>query len=354
MKHVLVSLLLILGVAQAQLEVESVNFLRNFSGFLQGICPYTDDLQNFGNVLGLEGVDDKILSWMCATIPSVDRAANLAEGFLNDVNGFVNQTMGDSFGKLGEALGWQVGDTNLQALFDDALGNLQDGVFSAKGVAGQVISQINQAMYADNDLAPANATEAEQRIADTLERTPSHTMQQMQGVAVREDNILRSAEAVDVVNQAKTLAATSAARGDEQQLLLRVTNPAHAAGGQGGTADEAEDLGFAAVSSRAALQASVTAQADYMRQAAVSTGNMTQALKEQAMQQTLTTQQMGILVDSISEQNMREYEQWEEEYYDDVVKATAKARQVEENYGALAGLMSDNPPPDNAPPAVQP
>jgi hypothetical protein len=348
MERFVVLTLFVLGFAQAQLELEPINFLQDFSQLLRGICPYADDLQDVGNALGLEGIDDKIISWMCASIPTIDRAANLAEGFLSDVNGFVNQTMGDSFGKLGEAVGWQIGNTDLQAIFNDALANLQDGVFSAKGIAGQVLSQINQAIYANTDLAPADATAAEQRIADTLERTPSYTMQQMQGIEVREDNVLRSAEAVDVVNQAKTLAATSVARGDEQQLLLRVTNPAHAIGGDGGTADEAEDLGFAAVSSRAAIQAGVTAQADYMRQAAVSASNITTALKEQAMQQTLTTQQLGILIDSISEQNLREYEQWEEEYYDDVVQATAKARQVEENYAALANLMSDNPPPSEA------
>ncbi|MGL4611999.1 MAG: hypothetical protein ACRCYY_20365 [Trueperaceae bacterium] len=334
-------LCVLVSVGWAQ-ELEAVNLLQDFSDLLQDAC---NELGVVGGVLeniplGLEVPEE--LTWLCATVPSIDRAANLAQGFLNDVNGFTNQTMNDSLRKLGDAMGWQVGDTDVQTLIDDAMTNVQDGVFSAKGVAGQVLSQLHQAVLNRDDLTPANATEAEAEMADVLENTPSYTMQQLQSVEIHQDNILRSAQAVDVVSQAKTLAASAAARGDEQQLLLRVTNPAHAIpGNPGGTADEAEDAAFAAVSSRAAIQAGVEADADFMRQMATSTVNTTQALKEQAYQQTLTTQQLGLLVESIGEQNLLEYEKWEAEYYDNVVQATARGKEIEGNFDSVADLMSD-------------
>jgi hypothetical protein len=344
MKKFLVVLVAVFTLAQAQPELEAVNVLQDFSNLLRDAC---DQLGVVGGVLGeiplgLEVPEE--LTWLCATVPAIDRAANLAEGFLSDVNGFVIQAMNDSFSALGDALGWQVGGADIQGVIDDAMTGLQDGVFSAKGLAGQVLSQLNQDLYGSLATPEPGATESENRVTTALSQTPSHIMQAMQGVSVREDNVMRSAASVDTVNQAKTLAATSVARGDEQQLLLRVTNPAHAIGGEGGTADEAEDLGFAAVSSRAALQAQVQAQADYMRQDAVSSANITAALKEQAMQQTLTTQQVGLLVQSISEQNMREYEQWEADYYDQVVKVMAKGKEIEENFGAVANFMSDEVP----------
>ena len=343
MQRFIFSLFIVSHVALAQPELEIVNLLRDFSNFLQTACEQlgnADDL--LANIpLGLDIPEE--LSWMCATLPSINRAADVADAFLSDVNGFASQTMSDSFGKLGNAFGWEVGGTDLQTIVNDAMGEIEDGVFSAKAMAGKVLAQLHQALYANGNTVPANTTAAEQEMAAFLDSSPSSTMQQFQGLEVREENLLRSASAVDVVNQAKALAATSIARGDEQQLLLRVTNPAHAIpGGAGGTADEAEDLAFASVSSRATLQASVQAQADYMRQAAVSSSNITAALKEQAVQQTLTTQQLGTLIESISEQNLREYEKWEAEYFDDIVKATAKGQEIEDNFAAIAHMISDN------------
>jgi hypothetical protein len=332
---------LALTTAQAQLELESVNLLELFRDFLEGACAILGDdiLQNIP--LGDEIPEE--LTWMCATLPAIDRATEIAEGFLTDVNGFTTQTMSDSFAALGDALGWQIGDTDIQGLITDAVNNLQDGVFSAKGLAGQVMSEVNQALYERLANPDEGTGEGETAVATQLTYTPSFVIQEMQGVSVREDNLLRTAQAVDIVSQSKALAATAVARGDEEQLLLRVTNPAHAFGGEGGTADDAEDLGFAAVSSRAALQAQVQATADYMRQDAVSTTNIVAALKEQAMQQSLTTQQLGVLIQSISEENLRNYEQWEAEYYDQVVQVMARGQEIEEQFTSLALLMSDAP-----------
>lgn len=341
MKKILLCSVFALSIVQAQLELESVNLLELFRDFLEGACGIIGDL---GDVLENIPLGDEVpeeLTWMCATLPAIDRATQVAEGFLTDVNGFTTQIMNDSFSTLGDALGWQIGDTDIQGLVNEAIANVQDGVFSAKGLAGQVLSEVNQALYERLANPDEGSGVGETTVATHLQYTPSFVMQEMQGVSVREDNILRTAQAVDIVSQSKVLASTAVARGDEEQLLLRVTNPAHALGGEGGTADDAEDLGFAAVSSRAALQAQVQATADYMRQDAVSTANIVAALKEQAMQQSLTTQQLGVLIQSISEQNLREYEQWEATYYDEVVKVMAKGQEIEEQFTSLANLMSD-------------
>ena len=59
----------------------------------------------------------------------------------------------------------------------------------------------------------------------------------------------------------------------------------------------------------------VQAQADFMRQSAVSTANLTTAMKEQAAQQVFTVQQLGTLAETITRQQVEEYDRWRTEYY---------------------------------------
>jgi hypothetical protein len=342
MKRLFILLVVGLGLAQAQLELEAVNVLRDFSDLLQNAC---DQLGGVGGVLenipvGLEVPEE--LTWLCATVPSIDRAATMAAGFLNDINGFFSQTMNDSFSQLAKTIGWQIGNTNLQTIINDSAATLEGGIFSATGLTGQVLSKANQAqLQRMDDPAPPGASETEQQITESLQRTPGYVSLELQNMNQRDTALMRNAQATDVVQDAQHLTATALARGDEQQLLLRVTNPAHAAGGQGGTADEAEDAGFAAVSSRAALQAMVTAQADSMRQDAVATANLTQALKEQAALHSYTAQELGLVVESLTEQNLQAYQKQETAYYKEIAQVTAEANGVRDNLFAVAILLDE-------------
>ena len=107
-----------------------------------------------------------------------------------------------------------------------------------------------------------------------------------------------------------------------------------------GTADIAQDLGTDAVSTRAAVQALVNAQADLMRQEAVSTGNLVTAIKEQALQQTFTTQQLSLLAQSLSNDSLREFDRWRDEYYDEMAREAAAAEGLRGNYLSAAALLS--------------
>lgn len=78
MRKTVLTLLLVSSFAHAQLKLEPVNVLLDFSGWLQNVCLYADNLENLPLGPDIHGA----ITWMCATLPAIDRAANLAQSFL--------------------------------------------------------------------------------------------------------------------------------------------------------------------------------------------------------------------------------------------------------------------------------
>ena len=106
-----------------------------------------------------------------------------------------------------------------------------------------------------------------------------------------------------------------------------------------GTADKAEDAAFAAVSSRAAIQANAKMLTDFARQSAVGTANLVTAVKEASMQQTFTTQQLATLSQSIADQLIAEDNEWREDYYKELAESVIRAESVEAMFSGLGSLM---------------
>ena len=331
-KVLLLAALLIQSAAYAQFEW--VDTFSDFGDQLAQWCPVAENFNLGGDVSGAIG-------WVCSMRPAIDRATDLVDGFIGDVNGFFERGLSDTFAVIGDATGLNVGGMDLGALLSEARGTIRSGSFSVTSLAGQIMARINQKTFEELTAAPdAGATDAEKRIVNAIRGDPRQMAKELGAMGMRSDEVMRNASSQDLSNSARMLAASSLARGDEEQLLKRVTNPDPTNLTAKGTADTAQDLGTDAVSTRAAVQALVNAQADLMRQEAVSTGNLVTAVKEQALQQTFTTQQLSLLAQSLSNDSLREFDRWRDEYYDEMAQEAAAAEGLRGNYLSAAALLS--------------
>ena len=330
----LAAALLVHSTAFAQFEW--VDTFSDFGDQLAQWCPAVENF-NLGNDVG------GAVGWVCSMRPAIDRATNLVDGFVTDVNGFFERGLNDAFAVIADATGMNVGGMDIGALLREAGDDIRSGSFSVSSLAGQIVSRINQSAFTELTAAPdPAASDAEKRIVNAVRGDPRRMAKELDAMGMRTDEVMRNALSQDVSNSARMLAASSLARGDEEQLLKRVTNPDPTNVTAKGTADTAQDLGTNAVSTRAAVQALVNAQADFMRQEAVATGNIVTAVKEQALQQTFTTQQLSLLAQSLSNDSLREFGKWQDEYYDQMAVEAAAAEGLRSNYLSAAALLSED------------
>ena len=314
------------------LHLTSVGFVQQeIVDDFQGVIDTFSGLCNAPGAGSLPG----FVSTICSTLPSLERAADVANSLVTDFGGITEEVLLDTFGVVAAETGWQVGTADITALIGDVVGEVESGTLSARALAGQVLSKVNQQAYAQLFAAPEeNAPTTEKEVAAAIKNDPDRVAAELRALGKRSDAVLRSATAADLADEARGAAATSLARGDEEALLNSVTTL-----DQSGTADRAQALGTNAVSTRAAVQALVDGYAEQMRQQVVQTNNLVTAVKEQALQQVYTTQQLVGLQRSLNEQNLRDYEAWRQDYYDEVAQSTAATRELNLNYSAVAGAI---------------
>ena len=302
------------GIQPAHAQFDTDELLDQMNTFNNTVITACDLADQAGNVVDLGDTVNQSIVWFCALRPSLERAYSMAQSFNTDVTGFFTDAVGDGLTMLVGSSGWDTGDVDLGALLTEGMDDVANGTFSAVEWTRRTLSLANQALIEDVT-APPKVTDAPlvQDAVNAARQDPLRVERELKEIERRGESLMQAAKAKDTVMMSQQLAASSMARGDEQKLLDKVTNPNPV--GTPGTADTATKLGKDANSSRAAIQAMVQAQADFMRQSAVSTANLTTAMKESAAQQVFTTQQLGTLAESISRQQVDAYEQWRSEYY---------------------------------------
>ena len=188
------------------------------------------------------------------------------------------------------------------------------------------------------DAPSANASQLERDAAVVTQRDPVRIAAEMQQLQETTGTLMRSARSKDVAAQAREYAAMAFARGDEEQLLKRTTSP-DPTGLAKGVADEADDRADTANSSRAVFHAAVKMQADSARLQAVSTSNITTAIKELGVQQTLTTEQLSTLVQTMSEEQVRAYKDWKADYIEETSEVAGRARDTSQGLNDAAFML---------------
>lgn len=315
---------------------ELLGRLDQFDEMINGFCQGTEAVT--GRIDTGEAIGSAI-DWMCALQPSINRVRDLAEGASEDLTGFFVNSISSSFGSLADAAGFELGNTDLVGLIDESINDIASGDFSITEITGKLLEKVNLQTLTNLTAPPdANAPTLEKEAVIASQGDPVRLDREVEAMERRSQAMIRTARGQDTTNMAQDIVATSLARGDEERLMRRVTNP-NPAQGKPGTADNAQTRGKDANSSRAAIQALVQAQADYMRQEAVSSANVVTALKEQAMQQVFTTQQIGLLAQSISEEQMREYNEWREEYYSELGTSLAKVENLRSNFAVAIEVL---------------
>ena len=337
----LFAVLLFAQPAYAQWDMdELLNNIDGFNGMISGFC---DTAGQAGDYIDFGDSVTSAVSWVCALKPSISRIRDMAEGLTEDITGFFSESISQSFSALSSAVGFELGDTDLSGLINETMNEIGSGEFSITALTGKLLEKVNRQTLASLEAPPdANASELEKQAINAARADPVRFERELDGMERRSQAMMSAAQAQDTSNTAQQLAASSLARGDEEKLMKRVTNPNPAQGKQG-TADVAQDRGRDANSTRAAIQALVQAQADFMRQTVVSDANIVTALKEQAVQQVFTTQQVGALAKSLSDEQLRDYNEWREEYFSELGKGLARAEELRANFGAAVEILGGTP-----------
>ncbi len=340
----LVALLTVIIFAQpAYAQWDMDELLGNIDGFNGMIGGFCDTAGQAGDYIDFGDSVTSAVSWVCALKPSISRIRDMAEGLTEDITGFFSESIGQSFSALSSAVGFDLGDTDLSGLINESMNEIGSGEFSMAALTGKLLEKVNRETLTNLSAPPdANASELEKQAINAARADPVRFERELDGMERRSQAMMSAAQAQDTSNTAQQLAASSLARGDEEKMMKRVTNPNPVQGKQG-TADVAQDRGRDANSTRAAIQALVQAQADYMRQTVVSDANIVTAIKEQAVQQVFTTQQVGALAKSISEDQMRDYNEWREEYFSELGKGLARAEDLRANFGAAVEILGGTP-----------
>ena len=335
MKRFLCFLILLLPTASAQREL--VTAFDDFNGELSRWC---GNIEDWG-LNNLPGVSDAT-TWVCSMRPAMDRAAMSVDNLTSDANGFFANAMNDIGEMVVGANGFNVGGVDIGGMIAETSaavqGSIEAGEFAFSPYIGELLAKANQAAINNITAAPeAGASEAIREIMAFTRHDPLRISAELGGIGERSSVVMRAARAQDVVNSARESAAMSFARGDEEQLLKRTTSPEP--GLAKGAADKAQDLARTANSSRAAFQANVQMVADAARLDAVGTANITTAIKENSLQQTYTTQQLGTLIQTMSDQQQKEADAWRQDYIDDMSDVSHQALTVEENLLSAASVL---------------
>lgn len=337
----LLAVLLFAQPAYAQWDMDQLlSNMDDFNGLIGGFC---NTASQAGDYIDFGDSVTSAVSWVCALKPSISRVRDMAEGLTEDITGFFSESISQSFSALSSAVGFDLGDTDLSGLINETMNEIGSGEFSITALTGKLLEKVNRQTLTSLEAPPdANASELEKQAINAARADPVRFERELDGMERRSQAMMSAAQAQDTSNTAQQLAASSLARGDEEKLMKRVTNPNPVQGKQG-TADVAQDRGRDANSTRAAIQALVQAQADFMRQTVVSDANIVTAIKEQAVQQVFTTQQVGALAKSLSEEQMRDYNEWREEYFSELGKGLARAEELRSNFGAAVEILGGTP-----------
>ena len=341
MKRLLVFLTLTLCTS-AFAQRELVNVFEQFNSQLEQWCPTVSTLDP--GRLGLPEIT-AATTWLCGLSPSISRASNLLNGFTGDLNGFMGGAVNDLMGLVTDVTGLDLGDFDASTYIDAATmavkGDLEGGAVLFAPVVGELLARASAARMTTLSSGPREgATSLEKRINASARTDPGRLLGETNNLAQTGEAVMRAAEAGDTASIAREMAATSLARGDEQQLLLRVTSPDPTGVAiPKGTADKAEDAAKLCVSTRCAAQAQLKFATDAARQDAVSTANITTAVKEMSLQQSLTTQQLATLAQGQADEQVRAINERLESYYRDLGVAMVKAQGIEDAYNQLAEFM---------------
>ena len=316
------------------------DLVNSFDSFSQELSTWCGRINDWG--LDNVGFVNEATGWVCGLRPAIDRASRMVNNLTSDMNGLFSNSLNDIVGMATDMFGDVLGegfDQEIAALVDGIQQGLEDGTSAFSSLAGQLLSKANRRAF-DNLTAPppAGAGQLENDASLITRRDPNRISAEMQQAQQTTQTLMRAARAQDISNTAREYAATSFARGDEEQLLKRTTSP-DPTGLTKGVADEADEQADTANSSRAVFHASVKMQANAARLQAVSTANITTAIKELGVQQTMTTEQIGALIQTMSEAQLQEYKKWRSEYIEEMAEVTAGVRDVTQQLTAAGDML---------------
>ena len=339
MKRLLFVLVLLLAVQSAFAQRELVTSFGRFNTQLGQWCGNIDDW----GLAAIPQVSDAT-TWVCSMRPAMDRAANVVNVLTQDSNNFFANSLGTLMEMTGlGAGGFVVGGVDVGALANAASSSVQDaiatGEFAFSPLVNRVVAEVNAARVRGlTDAAPENASSYEKAIDPLYRRDPNRIAAELTEMNETSSSIRTAAQAQDLSVMARESAVGAFARGDEEQLLKRTTSPNPASIAKG-AADKAQDLARTANSSRAVFHANVQMVADAARLYAVGTSNITTAIKESALQQTYTTQQLATMIQMMADDQRKQSEAWRDDYIENMSEVHFLTTQLRNNLQATADLL---------------
>jgi hypothetical protein len=347
MKRLLVILFTLGSFSQAQRDT-----LTDFFNVLEGLCD--GGLQGIIDLASnIPGVDidtldvEDALNVICEARHVTRRVTGIIESAEAGLDSFINEGMTEGFALLRDYGGVEADfatiQQTVQGISNLATNDLSLGSINRFIASSALASRLRA--VATPSAAPAGSVT--QQVDDLVRTNPVALSQEVQSSQATQEAVSKGADANGLAVEAQRMAMDAMTRGDETTLIQRVTNPtAQASGGllgDLGTAEVTEERGARSVSTRAAVQALVDAQAAIMRQSALETTTVLTSVKELAIQQSMGTQQLANVANALYNQQITEANKWREAYEAKVTGALMTAqnnRDTIANYASLLQTMA--------------
>lgn len=281
------------------------------------------------------------LQFVCSSLDTLKNTKAKLDNATSDLAGLwdraLRRAIGAALDRVGADLPMSQVNTWVQDL-DTALGN---GYTAFLGKMDQISDSLRDEAIR-RAFAPASDPESPAGVAQRAYRLNPNLAAKVALTASAQakatgDTVLANANTERANAMAETL---SKSVGEQQtknlDTLATVTKT--------GVADKTRDRGINAVSTRAAVQALVEAQADSMMQQASTTNQVLGALQDVALQQALTTRQLGVLAEQIIADRQERLKAWQANFEQEIgaVYRQAQAQgQALQDVGSLFGRMGE-------------
>lgn len=302
-------------------------------GWLEQGLEVLETLCRTGQSLGTDSTQ-----MVCSSLETIRNTRAKLHGLSQDLNGLwqraTRQTIGAALDRVGAELGlnkvngWVVG-------LDQAMGSsYSDLLAQVEGVSGEARDSALRRLFRppSDPNSPAGLLE---RVSQINPNLAAKGVLGIEGQAKAAGDVALSS-ANTQQTQRTVEAATERLSGEQVRNLTTLTTPTRS-----GVADKTRDRGTNAVSTRAAIQALVEAQADLMLQQATSINQILAAQQDQLLTQALTVRQMGLLIEQYTADRQERLAAWKARVEGDLGAMYQKSQAQSENLKRLAVVMDN-------------
>lgn len=290
-------------------------------------------LCNAGKMLGTES-----LAFVCSSLKTLEDLKARVDGFTGDIEGLWERTRSGAIATALDNIGSEAGAAQIDAWIKNLDSSLNQGYAELLAQADGVATDARNRAFAKTFTPPADPTSPAGRATQALLANPNLAAKAALSL---NQNALTGADAVVVSSTAQQIAKDSLASAgrigqSQAENITNLTNLTHS-----GLSDTIRDRASNAVSSRAAIQAGLEAQADLAFQFASGINQLLAVNQDQLLLHARTASQMAIFINQYLAEQQQKQMEWKARLEQQLDALGQRGDQTGQNMKTLSDLFSN-------------